>query len=190
MQTIKKLNEVFVQCFLKNWQNLTAKEESLVAKRKELLNRQFEFTDKAIQKLRRVNHVLHQQEERVKQHSNFLFCAQQKWLEQKSIDAYEVDVMLQCFNENYYMRWHEDFEENPFYSCVTLMHVRNIDDVFYSANFNEFFLCIDHPLANDFHCFTFNHLYNNTYLAWEDILRIEKISMVMVAQNEFWGEVA
>lgn len=188
MQTIKKLNKVFTQCFLKNWQDLTPKEELLAAKRKELLNSQFEFTDEAIKKLRRINHLFQQQEKRVKQHSNSLFCVQQKWLEQKSIDAYEVDVLLQCFNENYYMQWHGDFEENPFYSCVTLMHVRNTDDVFYTNNFNEFSLCIDHPLANDFHCFTFYHLYNNTYLAWEDILRIEKNSMVMVVQNEFGNE--
>lgn len=192
MHNIKSLNTNYVKCFLKNWNNLTEKEESLLTKRKNLLNSNFKFTRTTIEKLRKINNCIEKLEERVKSPSDFIFNQLIDWRKQKIIDSYGVDVIVQCFNTDYYVQWHKDFEGNPFYHFLSLMDSMNRiknHDAFCETNFNSFQLKQEHPLTNEKHCHSFNHLYTNTYLAWEDILRIEEISVIVVAQNEFTAQI-
>jgi hypothetical protein len=43
----------------------------------------------------------------------------------------------------------------------------------------------EHPLKNQHHCYLFHHIYDHTYLAWEDIIRIEQIwiDVILSVQN-------
>jgi hypothetical protein len=89
MESINEMQDVFVQCWLKDWKNLTNEKNKIVYKRKRLLNDQFVFTDIVIQQLRKINSILKNEETRILQQSKAIYVTQKKWLEEKSIDDYE-----------------------------------------------------------------------------------------------------
>ncbi len=65
MESINEMQDVFVQCWLKDWKNLTHEENEIVYKRKRLLNDQFVFTNAIIQQLRKINSILKNEETRI-----------------------------------------------------------------------------------------------------------------------------
>ncbi len=115
MESINEMQDVFVQCWLKDWKNLTNEENEIVYKRKRLLNDQFVFTDIVIQQLRKINSILKNEETRVLQQSKAIYVTQKKWLEEKGIDDYEAKIELTCWNDSYYTLWNQEFEGNPFF---------------------------------------------------------------------------
>jgi len=183
-------DENFIKCFLKEWKNLTNEECQLAAKRQHTLNEKFIFTNEAILKLREINETLQEQAFRIRKQVEIIYAFQQKLLKDKTIDDYEIEVEMQCWNNKYYRRWNEEFYGNPFYSDYILhLFDEKIDNIFFTDNWNEYQYCTDHPLAKEFHCYFFHHLYDHTYLAWKDILRIEEIWIEVYARNQFFFNV-
>jgi hypothetical protein len=183
-------DENFIQCFLKGWENLTREEDELAFKRQHKLNQKFIFTDEAILKLRKINETLHEQAFRIRKQLKIIYAFQEKLLIDEVIDDYEVDVEMQCWNNRYYRRWNEEFYGNPFYTdyILTLFN-EDEPDIFFTDNWNEYQYRPEHPLSKEFHCYFFHHLYDHTYLAWEDILRIEEIWIEVYATNQFFFRV-
>lgn len=180
-------DENFIQCFLKDWKGLTKEERYKASKRKRALNDKFVFTEEVMGKLRKINETLQEQTIRVRKQAEIIFTFQEKLLKEKAIDDYEVEVEVQCWNNRYYRRWDEEFYGNPFYTdYYFLLFDPDTDEIFFTDNWNEFQGRTEHPLCKEFHCYLFHNLYDHTYLAWEDILRIEEIWIEIKPWNQFF----
>lgn len=179
-------NKAFIQSFLKNWTSLTMGEDMAVSYRRYLLNKKFVFTEEVILKLKRINDILHEQAVRIRKQCDIIRAIQEKHLAEKGIDDYEFQVEMHCWNKNYYVKWDKRFYGNPFYTNhILYLFGYEKEDMFFTDNWNEFEHS-DHPLSREFHCYFFHHLYDHTNLAWEDILRIDKILIEVKAWNQFF----
>jgi hypothetical protein len=180
----------FVQCFLKGWENLSIEDRDTVYERKYLLNKNFVFTEEVKSKLRAINSVLQKEELRIKFQSEKIIALQEEWTSNGIIDDYELDVIMHCWNDGFYEQWHPEFENNSFFSDYWFHHfTKDRDEIFYTDNWNKFQGRQEHPFAKGFHCYTFHHLYDHTPLAWEDILRIEKIWVEVKVGNQFFIQI-
>ena len=181
-----KWNDLFISCILKEWKDIDREERETLRERKISLNKNFLFNDENVQKLRHLNDILHKREASIQAHANRLREVQKEWLGNKWIDDIEMEYTLGLWNSRLDVL-HPEFEGNPFYKG-TLNHFRfndeEHDDAFINDNWNEAFGGT-HTMANDFHCYTFHHLYDHTYLSWEDIIGIEQVWIEIVVQNQF-----
>lgn len=180
-------NQTFIQCFLKSWIKLTKEERVVVAERRKMLNSKFVFTEDAILRLRRINDILQEQAIRIRKQAIFIHALQEKQLKEKVIEDSEVEIELHCWNNRYYVRWDREFYGNPFYSdyALTLFDTA-MEAQFFTENWNEYINQPDHPLSKEFYCYLFHHLSDHTYLAWDDILRIDEIWIEIKAWNQFF----
>lgn len=185
MPYLKQMENAFVQAFLKNWQGLKKEETLALQIRKQELDTAFVFTGETIKNIRRVNELLMAHQDKVKMQAANIFALLEKLVVKEAIDSYEVDVILQCYNDSYYAQWHNEFVGEPFYQRTLNIHCRNTTEMFYDANWNEFILEQAHPLQYDVHCYSFRNLYYESPLAWEDILRIDYVCVNVVVQNRF-----
>ncbi len=106
-------------------------------------------------------------------------------------DPTALDPKSKYFDEE---ELHERVDNTPFYEDTWGIHyvnktTKNVKELKFredwrKQNHNEFQHKV-HPLKNQQHCYLFHHIYAHTLLAWEDIIRIEKISIdvVLSVQN-------
>ena len=188
MESIEQLNSAFVKGFLKDWKNLTKEESEAIFNRKFVLNKDFQFTEEVIRRLRFINDMLRKEELRILEKTQKIWAIQEALLKELVIDDYEVDTEINCWGGTYYISLHEDFEGNPFYKNHTL-HVfwKEKSELHFTENWNDFENQPNHPLAREYHCYLFHHLYDHTQLAWEDILRIDEIWVEITIRNQFFS---
>ena len=184
------LNQNFTNCFSKGWKNIGHEERDMLYERASLLNDNFTFTKKRLQKIQLLNDILKAEEIRIRPFAETLYKVQQKWIEEKIINDYEVDVVVKCWNNNYYRKkLNKEFYGNPFFTDYTLiLFVDNQDNVFYDDNWNEDCHGEDYPLKDQFHCYTFHHLSEHCVLSWFDLLKIDAVWIELRVQNQFFSE--
>jgi hypothetical protein len=183
------LNQNFVKCFLKDWKNLTDEEGDMLGERAQIISKQFTFTKKRLIKLQRLSDMLKAEEIRIKPHAERIYSLQDSYVAEKIIDDYEVEIIIECWNNNYYRKLNEAFYGNPFFRSTTLSTFhKNQDIMFYEDNWNEFQFMDGHPLKDQFHCYTFHHLYDHTVLTWFDILNIDSVWIELRVWNQFFSE--
>jgi len=158
-------------------------------KRKAKENLKFRFTKKNIERLDMINKLLAEKE-------------QQAWVEAKHLENYfmeeskkgkpffsDYEIMFQFdffveddFKDEYDMG--QKVNKNPYYTDMWGMRFLkkmpgNENEVVESetwlkANHNEF-QHHEHPLKQQYHCWTFHNLYHHTVLGWTDIIRLNVI---------------
>lgn len=175
-------DKIFINCLIKKWKNLSRTETSDLKKRKVQLNNQFVFTTDAILKLREINGKLYQQEIEILNQIKrmYLFCDES--VEKGLIEYYDFEIEFHCWNGGYYNEWDNLSGANPFYSNYIL--TPSFFEADYKINQNEYAGCPEHPLAEEFHCCLFHHLYDHTPLAWKDILLITEIGFNLKIVNQ------
>jgi hypothetical protein len=180
------LNQNFIDCFLKDWKNITEEQHEMLRERCYFLNKKFTFTEKRIQKLQAISDMLKAEELRIKPHAERIYKVQEQYIAEKLIDDYEVEVIIECWNDNYYRKLSQDFYGNPFFTDTTLLlFCKNLDTTFYEDNWNEF---QGPKLKDQFHCYTLHHLYDHTILSWFDILKIDSVWIELRVWNQFFSE--
>jgi hypothetical protein len=186
----KKLNQNFINCFLKDWKNLSRAESDMLWERQQLLNKKFNFTKKRIQKLQSLSDMFKTEEQRIKPHADRISSLQANWLSEKLIDDYEIEVHIECWNNNYYRKQDESFYKNPFFIDRSINLFHKIDnDSFYNDNWNEFQFMEEHILRDQFHCYSLHHLYDHTILSWWDIMKIDNVWIEIQVINQFTSDV-
>lgn len=203
MKGIKQLNKVFISCFLKDWRKITCEEHRDLSTRAGMLNRKFKFTEEVILQLRKLNDILIKEEDRICKHKKQLLEKLENWVAEKVIDDYELDSELSLWNEEYYKQWNEVFDGNPFFTDHYYVHNHKEDDdprwpasekktetdpvtgeKITRYNWNDLGTWPDHPLANEFYCYTLHHIIDHAPLAWEDILRIEGVWLELQVRHQ------
>ena len=182
-----KWDQILIKCIRKNWTNLTKEEKRKLSARRNALNRNFLFTDDNIGKLRKLNDILHKRETVIHAHANRLRKIQKEWVGNKWIDEYELECTMMLWNSKLDIL-DPEFEGNPFHES-SLIHFGNtdndVDEVFFTDNWNEFAHSPDHPLSKEFHCYTFHHIYDHTVLSWSDIVEIDQVWIEIEVRNQF-----
>lgn len=187
----QQLDQVFVDFFLRDGLRDGAHKKigiSPLYDRRNLLNAQLEITEEVIFKLRKVNAVLWAEEQRVRKHIPDYCLMMEQWVADKVIDDYELDVELQCYNDDYYLKLHQEFEGNPFWKEPLNCFGKWMDnDPVYLENWNH--IHRHHPLANEFYCYSFHCLLEHTPLALEDMMRIDSICIEVKILHQFNADV-
>lgn len=173
-----KATKIFIDCCNKDWRNISKQEDIILAKRERELNKKFVFSAEVIEKIKKLNTLLHNKQKLIRENSKHILILQEELLAKGLIDDYNIDTELQLYNDDYYIKWNEEtFDGNPFYTDYTLHLFEHLDkdEIFFADNWNEFISIKNHPLRNEHFCYLFKHISNSHYLAWEDILRIDDI---------------
>ena len=114
MNSLETHTRNFTNCFLKDWKSLTTEEQGLLHKRACALNKNFTFTKKRLLKLKQLSDMLKAEELRIKAHTERIYEIQDKYVTEKLIDDYEVDITFECWNSDYYRKLSRGFQGNPF----------------------------------------------------------------------------
>ena len=183
-----KCDQVFIACFQKCWTNITKEERDALYNRRSLLNSTFSFTEENLLKLRRLNDILHKKEVEIHAHANRVRGIQRDWLRNNLISDYYIEFKMSLWCSSF-DKLHPDLEGNPFYES-SINHFGDKDEpanlVFINDNWNEFEFS-GHPMANDFHCYTFHCIYDHTCLSWQDIVAIEDVRIEINVSNQFFN---
>lgn len=167
--------------------------------RKPVINKKFKFTQKNVQRLDYLNKFFLQKEnEAYKQAAELEEYALSKLKVRGTfVQDYEIEFHIALYTESKYFdeeELHERVDNTPFYEDTWGIHyvnktTKNVKELKFredwrKQNHNEFQHKV-HPLKNQQHCYLFHHIYAHTLLAWEDIIRIEEISIdvVLSVQN-------
>lgn len=174
----------------------TRKYDTPLIKRAIELNQNFEFTTKNIARLAEINDLLSEKEKSA-------FALATKYEEyilaniaepNPFVFDYEIDFELALYSSNKY-KGHPVLEENPIlcykpfnFSFTKKEHIhlhKQPDGIEEITNWNEYQFSEDHPLKDQNHCLLFHDLYDNAFLAWQDIVDIETIwfDVILKIQN-------
>lgn len=99
------------------------------------------------------------------------------------INDYEISFNVELFADNKFQHI-EEMIGNPFYQFKPFMGFfkkqksnNNTSEAEWllNENLNMFQRIANHPLKNQHHSYLLHHLYDHTFLAWQDIVDIEEI---------------
>ncbi len=181
----------FTQCCLNGWALPSKEEEKILFERKIELNSNFDWSDENIEKLRKINDLLHKKEAEVHKHANWLRSRHKEWMESKRIEDFEMQVQIKLYSSEY-ERFHPGMKGKPFFIDKYLAGFGHKEDdpdnAFVNESWNEY-AHSSNPIAKDYHCHTFHCIYDHTILSWEDIIKIEYIGIDIKVWNQFFVEI-
>ncbi len=147
-------------------------------RRQEILNDAFKFTKANIAQLDCLNKILAKKQQIVLVQAE----AFRKFIASNITNTdWEIEFTIDLFDNKTHFK-NTDAEGDSFFSGefrLPFNKVKGYEDedkaCFYNDNWNEFRHRSDHPLGKQFHCYTFHHLYDHTFLAWQDLVSIRDV---------------
>jgi len=162
-------------------------------KRRNAMDKKFKFTRRNMIRLNQINQMLRAKEKKAYQlASQYETTILKNMNTNKFISDYEIDFEIALFSDKKYKNV-EDMVGNPFYTDKYALHFFKKDSLVQSevehcekwrlSNHN--YMGETHPLYGQKHCSLFHHLYDHTYLAWQDIIEVEEIwiEVILRLQN-------
>ena len=143
-----------------------------------------------INKLRSLNDKLKKEEERIRPFAKQLFDVLNKQKTEKQIDDFNVwQELIVIINKGIHCSKCKNVaEKNPNMEKKDfLLFGEYTDERFYKDNWNE--LPKDHPLGNEFFCYTMHSLVFHSYVSWQDIIEIEEVWIELKVDYQFFVKV-
>ncbi len=149
-----------------------------------ILNDQFVFDDKNIERIEQVNQLLDQKTKKAYQEALKIeeYILNRMKIEDSFITDYEICFSVSLLAEQKYSHF-ESMEGNSFFQFHPCLFnflknghdSRNHFNWTFNTNHNEFSCFESHPLKHQVHCALMHDLCDHTHLAWQDIVDIEDI---------------
>ena len=168
--------------------------KSQLYKRRNAMDKKFKFTKRNLLRLKQINKMLRAKEQKAYQLARQYETTVLKDMNtNKFISDYEIDFEIALFSDKKYKNV-EDMVGNPFYTDKYALHIFKKDSQtpkeageyekwLFESNHND--MGEKQPLYGQKHCALFHHLYDHTYLAWQDIIEVEEIwiEVILRLQN-------
>ena len=143
-----------------------------------------QFSEEQVTQIKHLNDLLKKEEERVLLFSKKILASLDEMIEQKQIDDYNFDCVLQVFSENDNCNKRNNMEEgNPIYEDYLTIFKKKTDDCFFTDDWNE--LYAEHPLRHIPFCYSMHCIYSHSHLTWEDILQIDNVWIDIKVDYQF-----
>ena len=139
-------------------------------------NEKFNFSIDNINKIRNLNAKLKKEEERIRPFAKQLNDTLKKQVAEKQIDDFNICQELSVFSNKELVctKLRKVEEGNPFMEMKDFsLFYEYTEESFYVDNWNE--LHKEHPLGNEFFCYTMHSLVFHGLLSWQDIIDIEEV---------------
>ena len=165
----------FIKNIQKKHSQLTMEEQIKMFERNNKVNSKFELNKINCNRLLLLNRKLFEKEKRIYSLYKDLENQCKKLIKSQLINDFEIEITLECWNNNYYKKFDSNLEGNPFFetSC-NFMNFQN--DIEYK-NLDFYELSKNITLQKTKHCYTFHHLYDHTNLTLFDLCNIDEIWM-------------
>jgi hypothetical protein len=198
MKIISDFEINFIRIIHKNPNAITRSEKNINKQRLNYIKEQFEFTTEVYKKLIHLNEQLRQEEKRILCQYRQIEKKCDLMVTKKEIDSYNLEVVVNYYNNNHYSKYDPSFENKPFFETG-----REGDFMEYSQKRIQFdticwntlydghkgIILRNSPLSEIDHCFSFHHLYDHTDLTWFDIHNIDEINMEIKVDYQFIGKI-
>ena len=146
------------------------------------------FTKENIEKIKHINDILKNEEERVRPFAQRLHLTLKKSLEQKEIYDYNFRQVIEVFSvDDACNERHNTEEGNPIYEEHFSLFGENCldeSDIFYTDNWNLYYKG-NHPLANIPFCYSMHCITSHSQLTWQDILDIGHVWIDLKVDYQF-----
>ena len=151
---------------------------------------EFYFSETDIQKIRELNNKLKKEESRILAFATQIHNSIGKLITDKVIDEFNFDTSLSVYSSNPECNKRNITREgNPFWEVKGFSLFNSFtDEVFYSDNWNE--LPKDHPLGNEFFCYSMHCIWGHSGLTWQDIVDIDAVWIDLKVDYQFYFELA
>lgn len=149
------------------------------------LNKDFDFSDDSVFKIRDLNSKLKNEEVRISKYVENLNKILANDVNEKQIDDFIINASFCVFSKNANCNKRHNTEQGePFWKdkSYTLFD-ENTDVAFYNDNWNE--LAKEHPLSNEFFCYTMHCLLFHSPLTWQDIVDIDDVWIDLNIRYQF-----
>lgn len=166
----------FSKIIQKKSQDITIEEQMALSERNKYVNAVFEFTPTVCEKLLLLNEKLLEQEKRIFGFYNIIQKQCKEWVYSKSIDDYEIEIIIECWNDNYYKKFDPsiDIDGIPFFE--TRCNFIGVQEAvtYTELDFNDR-IQLKAIMPKMKHCYSFHHLYDHTDLTWFDLCNIDSV---------------
>lgn len=167
--------------------------------RKQLLDKEFVFSDDNIKRLSNINTLLAEKSEAAYQQAERMENDVLNLMNNNDpfISDYEIEFKLNFFSEKKYSNI-PDLQGNPIFECDPIWFYKkemgkesekneHKDWLFKTDHTKSF--CEGHPLNNFHHCYLFHDLIDHTILSYQDIVDIEDIWLEVVLRIQNFQEI-
>lgn len=168
----------FIKIIQKNSRDITLKERTALVERNRYVNIVFEFTPEVCKKLLLLNKKLLEEEKRIFGLYKNIQKQCKELVAGKFIDDYEIEIKLECWNDNYYKKFAPSIDGSPFF--VTEYNFMGFQEAitYTELDFNDTNLKATMPKIK--HCYSFHNLYDHTNLTWFDLCNIDEIWIELI----------
>ena len=152
-----------------------------------LSNKKFSFTDSNINKIKILNNKLKKEEIRILPFAIQLKASLVKLVNEGVIYDSNFFSSLSLYSNNAKCNKRNNSSEgNPFWveKHFSLFHQSmDKDDMFYTDNWNE--LPKEHPLGNEFFCYSMHCICFHSHLSWQDFVDIDDVWIDLKVDYQF-----
>ena len=186
MKLPQKLETNFIKTLQKR-EIKTDEEWSLMIERDNLIDQQFVFSEEVLQKLICLNEKLLQEEKRIFPIYKEIKNRCEALVSDNLIDDFEIELVVECWNDTYYKKYDESLDGNPFLEeeCTYMDFQKG--ETYVEKDFNYY---KDRSyLPEIWHCRTFFELCYHTDLTWFDLCNIDEIWMEIKVRYQFFSDI-
>ncbi len=174
----------FSKIIQKNSREITIEEQMDLSERNKYVKVVFEFTPAVCEKLLLLNQKLLEQEKRIFGLYKNIQNQCTELVSSKFIDDYEIEIIIECLNDNYYKKFDPSIDGNTFFETECNFMEFQETATYTELDFNHPILKATMPKMN--HCYSFHHLNDNTGLTWFDLCNIDSVWVeVIVTYQHF-----
>ena len=172
----------FIKIIQKTGSEITQEERKILLERNKYVNLIFEFTPSVCKKLLLLNKKLLEEEKRIYSLYKNIHTQCKELVSYKYIDDYEIEIKLECWNDNYYKKFDSSIEDNPFFETEFNFMGFQEASTYTELDFNDTNLKAAMPKMN--HCYSFHHLYDHTDLTWFDLCNIDSVWIELIVNYQ------
>jgi hypothetical protein len=183
MKINRKLELKFLKAIKKQDSKWKKKELVDFNERNLFVKQHFKLNKEIVQKLQKLNDKLSRAEKRIFPIYRNLQIVNQKLILEKTIDDFNIDVIISTYSNNHYKYLDENWFENPI--IETNCNFMNLQegDSYTEEDWKE--NARKEPILDFKHCYSFHHLYDHTFLTWYDLSIIENIWIEIKVDYQF-----
>lgn len=187
MEYNDQLEKNFLDAIQKTHCKRTYEEEVKLNQRNKAIMLRFPGTLRTDKKLELLNQTLKSEEKRIFPIFRQIESQCAALVLNKDIDDFEIEIVLECWNNDYYEKYDNSIEGNPFFETVCGFMAFQQGELYEDEDWREPF--DNGILAEEQHCYSFHHLYEHTDLTWFDLCNIDEIWFELKVVYQYFSEV-
>lgn len=172
MKQNQKQESTFIK-YIQKTSRLSFQEEVFIQERNRAITSEFKPTTETNDLLSKLNQKLYQEEERMFLLYKSIEKQGNDLIARNSINDFEIEIKLECWNNGYYEKYYPEVIGNPFFTTACDFMSFQKGTTYEVLDFSEMDSLSFLPQTK--HCYTFHHLYDHTDLTLFDLCNIDEI---------------